>query len=205
VQYNFQVYEVEPNGTQKLINRVNYTDRNYSANSRRIKNVEGQAHAHTFKPGNRVRIIITNLDTSPDDIPFFGTNPFVLPALNNGYNYVYLNSNSYIELPIINSSADIFAELNVNTKSPGKFSLMQNYPNPFNPVTSISYSIAVKGFVTIKIYDILGREVNTIVNELRDAGTYEVMLDASRFASGVYFYTINSGSFTDTKKMLLVK
>jgi hypothetical protein len=82
---------------------------------------------------------------------------------------------------------------------------MQNYPNPFNPVTSIRYSIAVKGFVTIKIYDILGREVNTIVNELRDAGTYEVMLDASRFASGVYFYTINSGSFTDTKKMLLVK
>lgn len=204
-QYNFQVYEVLPSGIQKLVNRLNYTDRNYSANSRRTKNFEGQAHAHIFKAGNKIRIVLTNLDTSPDDQWFLGTNPFVLPVLNNGYNYIYLNNKSYIELPVVNAPADLFTDAAGENENPYSFSLSQNYPNPFNPVTMINYELHVKGLVTVKVFDILGREVSTLVNEVKDAGNHQVTFDASKFSSGVYFYRIISGSFNDTKKMLLVK
>jgi predicted acyl esterase len=204
-QFNFQVYEVLPDGTQKLINRLNYTDRSYTANSRRVKNFEGQAHSHKFKAGNRIRVIITNLDTAPDDQWFLGTNPFVLPTLNNGYHYVYLNSKSFIDLPIVNAPADLFSDASGENENPYTFSLSQNYPNPFNPVTMINYEIAVKNLVTIKIFDILGREVKTLVNDVQDAGVHNVTFDASQLSSGVYFYKIVSGSFADTKKMMLVK
>jgi hypothetical protein len=202
-QYNFQVLEVQPNGKEKLINRINYTDRKYTASSRRTKNFEGQAHSHIFKAGNKIKIIITNLDTHPDDQWFLGTNPFVLPVLNNGYNYVYLNSKSYIELPVVNA-ADEITDNNGN-ENPYTFSLSQNYPNPFNPATVINYQLPLKGIVTLKIYDVTGREVKTLVNEVKEAGSNSVLFDASALSSGVYFYKLTSGSFTDTKKMILVK
>ncbi len=205
VQYNFQVYEVKPDGTQKLINRLNYTDRNYIANSRRTKNFGGQSHSHIFKAGNKIRVTITNLDTSPDDQWFLGTNPFVLPTLNNGYHYVYLSNKSFIELPIVSTTSSPITDSDESTENPYQYSLSQNYPNPFNPSTLIKYTLAGRNLVTVKIFDILGREVNTLVNEVKDAGSYEVMFNASRLSSGVYFYTISSGSFTDTKKMLLIK
>lgn len=203
-QYNFQVLEVLPNGKEKLINRINYTDRNYTANSRRTANFEGQAHSHIFKTGNRIKIIITNLDTHPDDQWFLGTNPFVLPVLNNGYNYVYLNNKSYIDLPLLNASD----ELSVNDKgngSPFEFSLSQNYPNPFNPVTTISFSLPLSGMVSLKIFDVAGKEIKTLLNEFKNAGTNSITFDASAFSSGVYFYKLESGSYTDTKKMILIK
>lgn len=80
-----------------------------------------------------------------------------------------------------------------------------NYPNPFNPTTTINYQLPQDGFVTIKIYDILGKEVTTLVNENKSAGYYEVNFDASKLTSGVYIYTINAGKYTQSKKMLLVK
>jgi len=85
------------------------------------------------------------------------------------------------------------------------YELSQNYPNPFNPTTIISYQIPVKGFVSIRVYDILGREVQTLVNEEKSPGKYEVSLDASSLTSGVYFYKIKSENYSDVKKMLLVK
>lgn len=203
-QYNFQVLEVQPNGKEKLINRINYTDRNYTANSRRARNFEGQAHSHIFKAGNKIKVIVTNLDTHADDQWFLGTNPFVLPVLKNGYNYVYLSSNSYIELPVTNVTDELTSGKN-GIESPYAFSLSQNYPNPFNPVTMINFSIPQKGLVTIKVYDITGKEVRTLVNEIKDAGSNSVVFDASSLSSGVYFYNIVSGGFTDTKKMVLVK
>jgi hypothetical protein len=199
------VYEVQPSGRQKLVNRLNYTDRNYLANSRRSKNFEGQAHGHIFKAGNKIRVILTNLDTSPDDQWFLGTNPFVLPVLKNGYNYIYLNSKSYIELPVVNAQADVFADAAEGNENPYSFKLSQNYPNPFNPVTMINYELPLKGLVTVKVFDILGREVSTLVNEIKDAGNHELLFDASKLSSGVYFYKIISGSFVDTKRMVLIK
>lgn len=202
-QYNFQVLEVLPNGKEKLINRINYTDRNYTANSRRTKNFEGQAHSHIFKTGNKIKVIITNLDTHADDAWFLGTNPFVLPVLKNGYNYVYLNNKSYIDLPLVNATNEVTD--NNENNSPYSFSLSQNYPNPFNPVTMINYSIPQKGLVTVKVFDVTGKLVKTLVNETMEAGSNSILFDASSLASGVYFYNIVSGGFTDTKKMILVK
>lgn len=88
---------------------------------------------------------------------------------------------------------------------PDRFSLSQNYPNPFNPETKINFSIPTSSNVTIKVFDVRGREVKTLVNESVNAGTYKISVDASAFASGIYFYTIKAGFFTDTKKMMLVK
>jgi hypothetical protein len=85
------------------------------------------------------------------------------------------------------------------------YNLFQNYPNPFNPLTQISYSLEKSGFVSLKIYDLLGREVVTLVNTEQSAGTYTVQFDASRLASGIYFYKIESGSFVKTNKMVLMK
>lgn len=86
-----------------------------------------------------------------------------------------------------------------------EYKLEQNFPNPFNPTTKISYSIKEESLVTLKIYDILGKEIATLVNENKAAGNYEIIFNASDLPSGMYIYKIQSGSFTDAKKMLLTK
>jgi hypothetical protein len=88
---------------------------------------------------------------------------------------------------------------------PGAFELSQNYPNPFNPSTTIRYAIPATGMTTLKIFNILGQEVATLVNEVQTAGVYAVRFDASSLASGLYFFRIQSGSFSQVKKMVLVK
>ena len=81
----------------------------------------------------------------------------------------------------------------------------QNYPNPFNPTTAISYQLSAVSHVTLKVYDVLGREVATLVNEKQDAGTHVVTFDGSHLSSGVYFYRITAGTFIATKKLVLMK
>lgn len=88
---------------------------------------------------------------------------------------------------------------------PFSYTLSQNYPNPFNPATQIKYSISKAGNVSLKIYDMLGREVSELVNQEQQPGNYSVRFDASKLASGVYFYRIESGSFVSVKKMMLIK
>src|SRR5690606_5372194 len=88
---------------------------------------------------------------------------------------------------------------------PVQYSLEQNYPNPFNPVTSIKYAISDKQFVQLKIFDVIGNEVATLVDREQPAGNYEIVFDASGFSSGVYFYKITAGNFIETKKMVLLK
>jgi hypothetical protein len=88
---------------------------------------------------------------------------------------------------------------------PVEFSLEQNYPNPFNPATTIKFSIPQSSKVTLKIYDVLGREVSTLVNDVRNAGNHEVNFDASNLASGMYIYSIKAGDYSASKKMMLLK
>lgn len=95
--------------------------------------------------------------------------------------------------------------ISVEVKPTSQFKLNQNFPNPFNPSTIINYQIPNDGFVTLKVYDILGREVKTLVNEPKTAGRYDVNFDASSLVSGVYLYKINAGSFVQTRKMILLK
>lgn len=85
------------------------------------------------------------------------------------------------------------------------YTLSPNYPNPFNPTTTIAYSIQKDGLVTLKLFDILGKDVSTLVNEYKPAGSYKVEFKASRLPSGIYFYMLSSGSYTDTKKLILLK
>ncbi|MGO9482602.1 MAG: T9SS type A sorting domain-containing protein [Candidatus Kryptoniota bacterium] len=88
---------------------------------------------------------------------------------------------------------------------PRSFSLEQNYPNPFNPSTTINYQLPMNSHVTLNVYDILGREVATLVNEKENAGSYSVKFDGSRLASGVYFYRLTAGSFISVKKLVVLK
>jgi hypothetical protein len=88
---------------------------------------------------------------------------------------------------------------------PTEFSLAQNYPNPFNPSTKLSYNIAQSGLVTLKIFDLLGNEIATLVNEIKPVGTYELNWNATNHPSGVYFYKLQAGSFVQTRKMILLK
>jgi hypothetical protein len=93
----------------------------------------------------------------------------------------------------------------INNAIPSEFKLEQNYPNPFNPTTTISFSLSRSSNVSLKVYDILGQEVATLVNGFTAAGSYNATFDASHIASGVYFYKLTSGDFTQMKKMTLVK
>jgi hypothetical protein len=88
---------------------------------------------------------------------------------------------------------------------PGKFLLRQNYPNPFNPTTSIKYDLPKNSFVKLVVFDALGREVETLVNENQNAGIYEATFYASLFPSGVYFYKLTTDGFNGTKRMILLK
>ncbi len=92
-----------------------------------------------------------------------------------------------------------------NETLPNDYYISQNYPNPFNPTTTISYSILQLTYVTLKVYDSLGREIATLVNSEKNPGKYEVNFDGSKLSSGVYFYRITAGSFTQTKKLILLK
>ena len=85
------------------------------------------------------------------------------------------------------------------------YTLSQNYPNPFNPTTTIAYQIPNDGKVTIKIFDVTGREVTTLVDEFKSAGSYTIQFDASHLSSGTYFYSIKSGDYNAVKKMSLIK
>ncbi len=90
-------------------------------------------------------------------------------------------------------------------KTISEYSLGQNYPNPFNPATTINYSIKSAGEVTLKVYDMLGTEVASLINENQEAGIYSVEFNASDLPSGIYFYTLTSGNFLATKKLILLK
>ena len=88
---------------------------------------------------------------------------------------------------------------------PTEYNLYQNYPNPFNPATNINFAIPKASLVVIKVFDLLGREVETLVNEEKAAGSYNIQFNGSSFSNGIYFYRMQAGDFTQTNKMILLK
>ena len=130
---------------------------------------------------------------SPNSYSFTDNNPcggsnfkYRLKQIDNDGKYEYSNE---IEVEII----------------PTKFAVYQNYPNPFNPTTKIRYQLPEESNVEIKIYDILGSEVMTLLNEKKEPGTYEVELNGKYLSSGTYIYRIIAGSYVETKKMVLLR
>jgi hypothetical protein len=111
---------------------------------------------------------------------------------SNPNNCYFLFSNSEIDIPEVKTV-------------PNQFCLNQNYPNPFNPTTVIKYSIPNEGIVVLSIFNMLGQKVSVLVNENKSPGTYEATWDASKFSSGVYIYYLTSGSYSNSKKLLLLK
>jgi len=89
--------------------------------------------------------------------------------------------------------------------TPDEYNLAQNYPNPFNPTTTITFTLPKQDLVVLKVYNILGQEVATLINEVRNAGRYSKIFDASQLPSGVYIYKLTAGSFTESRKMILLR
>jgi len=88
---------------------------------------------------------------------------------------------------------------------PDSYSLSQNYPNPFNPTTTITYKVPFESRVTIKVFDVLGKEVKTLIDKIEPAGDHSIVFDASRLSSGIYFYRMITGTFSQTNRMMLIK
>ncbi|MEP0862184.1 MAG: T9SS type A sorting domain-containing protein [Ignavibacterium sp.] len=127
-------------------------------------------------------------------------------GVNNGYVYVSTPGSGYRihRRPL----SEIVTSVESSGEIPADFTLNQNYPNPFNPSTKISWQSPVSGYTTLKVYDVLGKEVATLVNEYRNAGSYEVEFNVGQtfsLSSGVYFYKLQVGEYIQTKKMILAK
>lgn len=140
---------------------------------------------------------------------------YLCDRTNNRVNR-YNNDGSFIDIFAIGGGLNtpnslIFVENKTTSleeqvyNSVSSFELQQNYPNPFNPVTTIKFSISENSFTTLIVYDVLGNKIANLVNEEKPAGEYEINFDAQNIPSGVYLYTIISGSYTDSKKMILIK
>jgi hypothetical protein len=124
-------------------------------------------------------------------------------AVNNNILFAGLNYNSVWRYGDVTNSTII------STIVPNKFVLFQNYPNPFNPVTKIRFDLprrtGIGGMTTLKIFDVIGREISTLINQQLQPGTYEVTFDGGKYSSGVYFYKIETDGFTEVKRMILLK
>ncbi len=133
--------------------------------------------------------------------PFYNYTMITALKVNNGY--IFSGTDGFSVYRRLYS--EIIGIQNISTEIPSAYSLGQNYPNPFNPTTNIKFDVARLGGVKIVVYNAMGREVQKLVNENLNPGTYETIFDGSNLSSGVYFYKISSGDFSETKKMLLVK
>lgn len=141
------------------------------------------------------------------------TDPFFNSPVTRNYRYISLVNNTFSTFMagsdslfyVSNDPVTITGVMPVSNETPDRFSLSQNYPNPFNPVTNIKFSIPKSSFVKVTIFDVNGREVETIVNQNMSAGIYNADWNAAKYSSGVYLYKLEAGKFSETKKMILLK
>lgn len=149
-------------------------------------NVRANDDSFYFGPAAPAPWEFTHTFTTTGDFPYYCE-----PHLSMG-----MTGTIIVQNPVGVQDDDIVAD---------HFELEQNFPNPFNPSTRISYSVLNASFISLKVYDILGNEVATLVNEEKPAGDYQLNFDALTLTGGVYFYQLTSNSFVDTKKMILLK
>ena len=119
----------------------------------------------------------------------------------NGYLFAGLSGGSVWKRTV----EDIISVKKISTEVPDKYTLGQNYPNPFNSMTKIQFQVPSSKFIKLVVFDLLGREVRTLVNEYKKAGTYEVRFESGDLPSGIYFYRMETNGFTDVKRMILLK
>ncbi len=164
-------------------------------------NIPGIAAAITFSPYKILLSTNSGLNWTDSTTAFPGANmiDLVFSKLDNNLYVASSTSGIYKKLFVITS---VNKEKNI---LPSEYKLYQNYPNPFNPATKIKFNIKEPGFTTLKIFNILGKEIATMVNENLKPGEYEVTFDGSDLTSGIYFCKLKAGDFSETKKMLLIK
>jgi hypothetical protein len=159
------------------------------------------------KNGNFVTYASTN-EQQQYVIPGINAGTYDLTVVRLGYEYelrqVTISSQNLVENFYLDTLNPI-GITNINSHTPKTYALRQNYPNPFNPATHIEFNMPVQGFVSLKVFNVLGKEVNTLVNQNLKTGVYLVDFDASALPSGVYFYRLQTELFTETKKMILLK
>ena len=201
---NAQIYEVAPSGQKYFVNRINYEGRKNQPGILRVVDADGNAHAHEFKMGNSIRIELTNLDKTNRKL--LGDYPFVVPVFERSQTWISMDAAhpSYIELPLLSGTLPKAVALESDEK-PTEFHLAQNYPNPFNPTTVIDYTIPNASHVSLKVYDVLGQEIVSLVDEIQQAGSYRTSFDASALSSGIYFYRLVTDAKNEMKKMILLK
>ncbi len=166
-------------------------------------------YAFLRQKGNDKVLSVFNLSSSSKEFTLTGS------AYSGTFKELYTDStmeltpNYTMTLPawgyMIAEAAATPSAVKKDRQTPSSFELMQNYPNPFNPSTSISYSIPVDGFTTLTVYNFIGQKVVSVVSEFQEAGNYTVRLDSKDLSSGVYFYQVRNGSFSASKKMILLK
>jgi len=134
-----------------------------------------------------------------------GYDLFGLEVLNDTTAWICGDNGTVVAIGHPEFITNVYEQENSNIESPTEFELFQNYPNPFNPTTRIKFSIMINAQVTMKIFDILGKEIETLIEEELSPGIYEINWDASILPSGVYFYKLEVGKFSQTKKTLVLK
>ncbi len=125
--------------------------------------------------------------------------------MDGTYSYRVCAYNSAGKSDYSNTGTILVTKIQDDNSIPVKYTMLQNYPNPFNPTTVISYSIPFSSHVSLKVYDVLGREVAVLVNREQLPGNYKIEFNAGKLASGIYIYRINAGRFNDAKKLILIK
>lgn len=179
-----------------------------------VSNSVVDAYGPMTLPGGRV---VDALRIKKDEINIIHTNSIYSRHISytflakDGSQVKVSSDTTQLETGIINNTAyvswnnSMVSDVKIEEPLPVDYSLSQNYPNPFNPITIIEYGIPEISFVEIKVYDVLGNEIVTLVNEQKSAGTYEVQFNAIDLPSGIYFYRIQAGKFIQTIKMVLMK
>lgn len=153
--------------------------------------------ANNLTPTNSYTEFGINISWVTEDTP---DSVLIAIFIVSGTGFSHIGSKMFVDDLFWGGATDVESEIN-NLD----FKLNQNFPNPFNPSTSIQYQVSSISQVTLKVYDILGNEVATLINEKKPAGVYEVDFNSSQLSSGVYLYKLQAGSFVQTKKMLLLK
>jgi len=196
-------------GTDSLYRRLVI----YAANS----SIQGQVRVNGSSPGMMMQIVASNADTAQNSAQVDpGTGNFSIPVSDKIHNFEIFPINlgpNFSNQPVLAHPGDTGIQVNLTVTSiaeptsgaPRQFTLEQNYPNPFNPTTGIRYRVSGVSTVELAVYNILGQQVATLVNEVKQPGIYTVQFDASRVPSGVYFYRMKAGSFTSTRSMIVLK
>lgn len=205
-QYNFQIWEVTPDNQSNLVTRVNYTDRKNTPTVLKETTIEGLAHSHIFRAGNKIRVRITNLDNTDND-KFLGTNPYVLPVIKDSKNYVFMNSKNRtsIELPL---TSTIFSSRLYQTDFKTiNYKLYDIYSIPYQDCTKVMFDVYrnFKKYVSVKIYDLDGGLVEMLNDKELSSGAYNANWDGKNKPAGVYFCRMDTDGYNETKRFVLIK